>query len=421
MESIFREPKMPLETFMFISTLLILSRVRAASLTTLLWTFFLAMCSTPLSPGLGHRNERAAGTVPLWTLDLRTVGFTGFAPKKETWGLNLRPNPLCFSDDQTLIATFITREDVKALARRDNPADLRPDRLHGIFLDAQTGKVQNTQQWSVPRPRGGIIPASDGRFAVLTPAMIALYSSDLDLLKEFRLSSDQQSLLWDLHSSPTGKSILVEYHHPEATYQWLDSNTLQPQTASFSESLPVLSISDDKEIASFRETYVRSNGIVSVHEAIMQQRNGTERTFCRSINGQDDGCDIPEFITNDLLAMWTPHGLGVMPKTGGQALLTARFPDDEWLGRPFPSADGNRVGVAVSEHKGGSAFFDISYHSVLKRIEVYDISSRQRVYSLDAKKQKLKVKDGFGVALSPDGSLLAILVDGVVEVYKLPS
>jgi hypothetical protein len=64
-------------------------------------------------------------------------------------------------------------------------------------------------------------------------------------------------------------------------------------------------------------------------------------------------------------------------------------------------------------------FFDTGFREVLKRIEVYDIPSRRMIYSFDARKQK--VKDVSGVALSPDGSLLAVLTDGVVLVYRIPS
>jgi hypothetical protein len=408
---------------------LIHSRGHGRSLSMLVWMFCSGMSLTPLSLGLGHdeRQGRLVVEQPAWRLDLRTVGFTGFAPKQETWGLHFQPNPLCFSDHKMLIATFITREDVKTLARRDNPAELRPDRLHGIFLDAQTAKLQNTKEWSVPRPRAGIIGVGDGRFAVLTPAVIALYSSSLDMLKELKLSPEQQSRLWDFHSSPGGKAILVEYHYPEAFYDWLDPDTLQPQNTPFRESLPVLSLSDDKEIASFRETTVKSKGFT--FEATIRQRNGAERTVCREDSWrwwEEKVCGDIQFLSNEFLALTQPHGLNVVPNTGGSVLLKVTLAENEWLGRAiYPAADGKRFAIAVWEHKGGSEFFDISYHSVLKRIEVYDIPRRQRVYSLDAKKQKLRAKDefgfAFGVALSPDGSLLAVLVDGVVEVYKLPS
>jgi hypothetical protein len=384
--------------------------------------FFLGTLFFTPSLGLGRkRGETASNKTgdPIWTLDLRTVGFTGFAPKQEAWGLNLRPNPICFSDADVLVATFITRETLTTLARRDQPGEPLPLRLHAVFLDAGTGKVQASKEWPITRPRGGVVAAGDGRFAVLAPALVALYSPSLELVKDFKLSSEQQSHLWDFHVSSSGKTILVEYHYPEATYQWLNSDSLLPQDALWSESLPVLSISDDKEIASFRDTYVKAKGI-NVFEALIQPRNAAERTVCRAFAGQAERCGEPEFVSNDVLAILMPHEFNLVSKTGGDAFLKSSFRDDEWLGRPLhPSIDGKRFAVTVWAHKGGSALLDISYHRVLKRIVVYDIPSRHPIYAFEATKRQSK--DVSGVAVSPDGSLLAILTDGVLEVYQLPS
>jgi hypothetical protein len=344
------------------------------------------------------------------------VGYTGFAPKQEQWGLNLSPNPLCFSENKVLIATFITREDVTTLARRDQPSEHLPLKLHGIFLDADAGKVRATKEWSITRPRGGAIAAGDGRFAILAPELVALYSPSLELVKDFKLSSEQQSHLWNFYPSPTGKSILVEYHNPESSFQWIEGSSLQPQP-TWNDSLPGVSISD-KELAFFRSPYIKSKGSAT-HEVLIRPRDGPERVVCRVLVGQGDSCGSPEFVSNDVLALSMPHGLSLVPKTGGDALLKANFRDDEWLGRPLhPSADGKRFAVAIWAHKGGSAFFDISSHNVLKRIVVYDLQSRQAVYTLDGKKQR--ISDVSGLALSPDGSLMAILTDGVVAVYRVP-
>ena len=325
------------------------------------WVSFLAMSITLSSSGLGHEaGEKAVGNTEslAWKVDLRSFGFTGFVPKGEQWGLHLRPNPLCFSDSNSLIVTFITREDVTTLARRDQPGQSLPLRLHGIFLDAATGKVRNTKEWSVARPRGGIIAVGGGRFAVLTTAMVALYSPSLELVNDFEPSSEQQSHVWDFHSSPTGKVILAEYHYPEARYQWLDTDTLQPQSAPWSRSLPVLSVSDDKEITSFRDTYVKAKAI-NIYEALVQPRDRPELVLCRVIAGQEDDCGDPEMLSNELLALWSPHRLCVVPKTGGDSLLKASLRDDEWLAsRLYPSADGKRFAVTVSAHKSGTAFFD---------------------------------------------------------------
>ncbi|HEV2177250.1 MAG TPA: hypothetical protein VGW33_08625 [Terriglobia bacterium] len=76
------------------------------------------------------------------------------------------------------------------------------------------------------------------------------------------------------------------------------------------------------------------------------------------------------------------------------------------------------MALAISIHKGGSEILDIDYHSVLKRIMVYDIPTREWIYTLAAKRQKIGSISG--LALSPDGSQMAILTDGVVETYRLP-
>jgi hypothetical protein len=391
--STFQGGKMPTETFMCTWTPRIRSRARLASW-SIVWMLFWGISFTPSSLGLGRKPERKAASDtgnPVWRVDLRSVGFTGFAPKQETWGLHFRPNPLCFIDGKVLVATFITREEVITLARRDQPGETLPLRLHAIFLDANAGKVQSTKEWSITHPRGGVIATGDGKFAVLAPAMIAIYSPSLEPVKDFKLSSEQQSHLWNFYSSPTGKSILVEYHYPEASFSWIDSGSLQP-LPTWSDSMPGLSISD-KELTISRETYVKSKGFL--HEVLIRTVDGPWKTICRVLVGQGDSCGIPQFLSNEALALWGPHWVTVVPKTGGDALLRASFHNDEWLGRPLhPSADGKRFAVTVLAHKGGNAFFDIDSHSVLKRIVVYDLPSSQAVYTLDAKQQKIKNVSG---------------------------
>jgi hypothetical protein len=220
--------------------------------------------------------------------------------------------------------------------------------------------------------------------------------------------------------SPTGKSILVDYHYPEASFQWIDAGSLQPQPA-WSDGLDISSISDNG-VAFARNPEIKSNGVS--HEVLIRSRDGSERTVCRSFVGHRlDSCGDPKFLSNEVLALWEYHEFSVVTKTAGEALFKATFRDDDWLGSRLlgsplrPSADGKRFAVAVWAQKGGSALFDISSHDVLKRIVVYDLPSRQAIYTLDAKQQK--IKDFSGLALSADASLMAILTDGIVEVYRV--
>ena len=345
------------------------TRLRVLSLSTALWICFWVTLLIPSSHGLGRKSdEKTASSADgsAWSLDLRSVGFTGFMPKGEQWGINLRPNPLCFTDNNVLAATFITREEVTSPARRDQPEAL-PLRLHGAFINAHTGKVRDTKEWSLTRPRGGIVPGNGGKFLVLTPATFALYSPELTLLKEFKLSPDRQAHLRDVHSSSAGKSVLVEYNEcmpncnpnppkvgeyqkPDTSFQWVDTDSLQSQSA-WRDSLPGVAISDST-IAISRETFVKSQGFI--HEVLLRARDGSERTVCRVVVGHGDSCGYPEFLSNDVLALWMPHQLSIVPKTGGDELLKANFREDEWLGRPLhPSMDGKRFAVTVWAHKGG--------------------------------------------------------------------
>jgi hypothetical protein len=353
-------------------------------------------------------------SIPAWTIDLRKVGFTGFAAKREQWGINLRPDPLSFSGDQVLIATFITRETTTTLARRSQSTDLLPLRLHGVFLDATSGQVRTLREWSITRPRGGIISVVGGGFAVLTPSGVTLYSQDLEHLRDLKLSPAEQSDLWDFHSSPSARSIVAEYHAPDAYFQWIDTSSLVPRPVSI--PTVVFSISDD-DVAIGHTPYLGSRGFLS--EVLVRTDDGPWRAICRMPSGQAGSCGNPQFLNNEVLALRMPHGFSVVTKDGGDPLLKESFRADEWLGDPlYPSAGGKRFAVTIWAQKGGSAFLDISYHSILKRVVVYDLVSRRAVYSLDAKTAKMTGVSG--VALSPDGSLMGLLTDGVVKVYQLP-
>jgi hypothetical protein len=193
---------------------------------------------------------------------------------------------------------------------------------------------------------------------------------------------------------------------------------LQAQPTWKDGRLPLAVSISDGELAFLRSRFLKSESVY-LNEVIVKYRNGDERLLCGGI-GQGASCGFPQFLSNEMLALWMPHSLSVVLKTGGDPLMTANFRDDGWVGRLFyPSSDGNRFAVTVWAHKGGSALLDIDYHSVLKRIEIYDVPNPHPVYTLDAKQQKIKGLSG--VALSPDGSLMAILTDGVVEVYRVPS
>ena len=342
-----------------------------------------------------------------WQFDLRSAGYTGFTPRQEQWGLHLRPNPLSFLDNDILAATFITRESVQTLSRRDEGEQL-PLRLHAVFLKFDSGELKATKQWSITRPRGGIIRAGEGRFAILTPSGIAVYLLNRQVVTELSLTAKEQSDLWDFKPSPSGKTIMAEFHAPKAYYQRIETASLIPQPAS----VPTVAFAiSDTAVAIMR------NSAANPGEVLIQILDGSWHTICSAANSVEP-CDDPQFISNELLAIQSSHSFNIVAASDGSPLFKARFGKDDWLSHSlYPSADGKRLAVAVWAHKGGSTFFDISSRNVLKRIVVYDIPSRQQVYVFDAKRHK--TRDLSGLALSHDGRMLALLSDGFVRTYDL--
>jgi hypothetical protein len=109
----------------------------------------------------------------------------------------------------------------------------------------------------------------------------------------------------------------------------------------------------------------------------------------------------------------------VHPGTNGDLLFQQNFLPGEVYRWWATSAGGHRLALALDKGKGGSAALDIAPHYGLSRVIVYDLSARQWVNSLDGKKQGLKSISG--LALSPKGSLLALIdQDGILQLYRLP-
>jgi len=96
-------------------------------------------------------------------------------------------------------------------------------------------------------------------------------------------------------------------------------------------------------------------------------------------------------------------------------------PRKDWdLGVAAASRAGNRFVVLVNEEKGEYSALDISGHSVLKGLLVFD-SAFDAHPSLFIVRDS-RIRNGNTVALSPDGHHLAVLgyPDPVVEIFELP-
>jgi hypothetical protein len=128
---------------------------------------------------------------------------------------------------------------------------------------------------------------------------------------------------------------------------------------------------------------------------------------------------FPRFVNDDTLFLSGAPFSGTpwkLLQSDGKVILSEDAPFKG--GAPVSSAGGRRFIVPFFPSKGGVTALDIGSHGELDTISVYDAPFRERSYLLKVKGPK--IRGGAQLALSPDGSKLAILDEETVYVFPLP-
>ncbi len=259
---------------------------------------------------------------------------------------------------------------------------------------------------------------------------------------------------WYAHISPAGKNLLLMYM-PEAesrrltamslellrkqeieySFEWINLETLQVAqswTAKNWMSPYSMAISDGGIVR---------YGIVTDGEKFVAKIGELPNGPWRQMDSPMDSYQelLGQFINNKTILNMrfvggvdknTKVWMGVVSTTGellyqetfakGEISFDGSFVQDEagQKGVVF-SSGGQRFALALAKIKGANTTLDIGGHLSLDRIMVYDVPNRRWIYTLDAKAQRIKSVSG--MALSPDGSLLALInQDGILEVYRVP-
>jgi hypothetical protein len=385
----------------------------------------------------------ASGDHPLWLVDLHTLGY----PEKSSQ-LQLRRgldkfDTVDFVSETVVVATFLTRETVPDLQRRDDPNRSRPYKLHAVFLDSATGKIVKTLEWPLDNPVAGIFPSFDGSFLFFSTDRIVLYSSDWTKVKELPLPQLQGSpdLVRGISQSPSGKSLVVQFRRGAATLCLRIQADNLDSSESPCEILELFTASDDGVVApsSLPEGSMSENGATGpvvqydgsmtgdssdAHGRIQNPEvKDSARTLCISCVG------MPQFVNNDTIVVYSPLHLSVTGKNGDPKFTQDLNPKEEWIdefGRPVrASANGRRFVVAFNTsllRAGATIGVRMSTGDMPAafpgRIDAYDLPAVQPIYTLAIK--DTAVYQIWGLALSPGGEKLAVDSGGFILLYKLP-
>ncbi|HEV2416451.1 MAG TPA: hypothetical protein VGX94_01470 [Terriglobia bacterium] len=333
--------------------------------------------------------------------------------------------PLCFRTNNELTVTFIARAAASSLAIQGEANAALPLRLNGLFIKVGASKPHTVREWPTASSRSRLLPTPRGNFVVITPDELMLYSADFRLLKTLGLPVGREAIKGSLmpSASPTGNYLLIDYDPKAGGFDV--SNAESRRLLVDTERLQVLSTWALRGNSSTHSENISDDGMALTTDTTgspeIGKPGGPWGVICHQ---PDPHCGYGIFVGND--AFFNPSVLRSQEQsairlmlTNGQLIFEHNLPEKQYVRMTARAADGRRFAVAVDKGKGGSAFFDTAPHYSLDRIMVYDLPSRQWVYALDAKKQGIKSISG--LALSPDGSLMALIdQEGILEVYRLP-
>jgi len=370
---------------------------------------------------------------PEWRTDLRpTVRSEPVRPiisGQESVG---RPaSSLWFTDNNTIVATFVIREDGghPRVSRRGNQDASLPLRLRAMFIDAGTGKITSTRDWATDSRTARVVAVHEGRLVTLARNQLTLYLPDFTPAKSITLPSSGL-LDWFPHTSPSGRNILFSSAElRKGAWIWVETDSLKILSSWEDSPSGYLTISDEDMATSTcwggyecSSITVNANGGSACWPGPKCESNVQIRelsTHWRTV-APGEKYQLPQFVNDDM--MFLPgKDSGKLIGIDGKVILDEPKADRSWgcwdTG-VVPAAYGRRFIIPSCLWKGAVKGLDISSHPVLKQVFVYDIGPQIHSKTLEVKGPKIQNEMLF--AISPDGSKLAILSDEFVETFALP-
>jgi len=349
---------------------------------------------------------------PLVEIDLHQFGY-------DASSANRRLQKFAdFTDASHLALGWLTLDDPRD--GKTGPLSSKAAHLHVLVLDAKTGERAGAHSWSTPSASIRFLVGRDGEFLTCAGNVLRLFSPSFVVMRERVLSNDhacQNSHPWDTRwgISPTKKSLLLSYPS-QAGYQdkLLDVQTFSV-VADWAEEHVIWSISDDWLAAPCGQK----------QQICIREIDKPWRLF------QPDGLDKPMdsawlynglFVSNTALVMERGNEMRVIT-SGGTQLFQVELPKNWTLEAAIPSMAGERFALIENKNRGSNnAALDMYFFSH-DRAVVYSIAERRVIYAVKVRGDSLWTpweSHRNKLALSPDGSLLAILDGANLKVYRLP-
>jgi hypothetical protein len=347
----------------------------------------------------------------LLKVDLRPYGFGAAKPWKTSSFriavLNREYHEVAFAGSEKIIA---------AITSSPNPDARHLKALTTVILDARSGSILGTGTWDAVYDKLGLLPTPSGNIVIRVDDELRVYTSELKLLQEIvvPLSRIPGPKYWKAILTSSGKSLVLAHGVDKSLeLKWLEPDTLKLKETwnapdgmfyqTGNDYVPV----DDGVLVTIQDSRFGTCGVNFVDFNSAWTQSYRSSTPCKTAAQALDNTTFYVRVGNELILI----------KRDGSILFRQSTKKGEFASVIRSSADGNRLAIAFVSYKGGSDFFDVTSHEVLKRIQVLDVPSREMIFTLENKGIDLQSVSDFG--LSPDGSQLVVLRGGIVESYSV--
>lgn len=367
----------------------------------------LILCVPSRSVYCGDRQALdPTGQVPIWRVDLHPLGFgSDQAQRGEYWLTRfMRAVAITRSGDVGVIFhTF------KMTSRGFVPGTWS---THFVIVDRDSGKVRTSKEWPMAdRPDvPSIITTPDAHLLVYSDfsSALALYSSNLELISSVNFERHADSN-W---VSTDGRYFFYEVRDGSRYGLTMIETSMLKTVQSWTSDFPIAAASN-RYLARWEQAKDQDR-----RSLFVRSRDSEWKEIYR-----DTGCAFAQFLTDDFLLVRSCDKATTLNTHGDIACAVTIPPKHDMrlffgTSRVGTSSDGKRFAISTAQLKKQPWWTgDPGFDKVHPTLIVYDAASCVPISSFSLNKNEERP---FAFALSADGSMLALLRSGFLELYRLP-
>jgi hypothetical protein len=336
-------------------------------------------------------------------IDVRNFGYKPRGSGLQDW------LSLAFTESNDILVSWATLDDLhsKKTLHGNSPV---PSHLHALVLDARTGQKEHGGEWPSSYLESTISPVGEENFLICAGDEIQLLSSDFTTVRDQVLSAPTTCL--GLRISPSRHSFSTR------TKSGAGNNLIETETF---QSLAGWSSHDAIDVH-FTDT-VLVGACRPDLDLCIREFNQPWRPF--HVDGIKQDMKTygkrPTFV-NDTTFSTANGGKMAVVTLEGATLFNVNLPKKFSFAQIATSTGGQRFAYIEAEERGSRAL-DMS-STFDDHVVVYDLGQKKAIYT-----RKLNGGSPWippfertnRIALSADGTLLAILVGGIIKIYQLPA